>query len=140
MRALVPLLLGASMIMTSAQAQGPDGQFHDCYRVTRATIAIDADADGVAMRLGANADRFYPGRAQRMDKSARVFLRCHALTDRPLGCVVVSETLPGFDFGPAAVRIAQSGRLTAPAGIWPLDVVVAFHTTQLARPIFAGYC
>ena len=56
-------------IVLSAFAGGASAQpatFHDCIRVLRATNAIEADADGLAMRLGADADRFYPARAQRM--------------------------------------------------------------------------
>jgi hypothetical protein len=75
----------------------------------------------------------------RMEKSARVALECRAVTDRPLNCAVTWETTPGFDFGPAAVRLAEAGELTAPAGVWPIDVIVAFRRTPLAHPI-VGYC
>jgi hypothetical protein len=135
------VLAAASAVGGGAAAQPQGGPFHDCIRITRATWSITADADGAAMRLNKdNSARFYPGRAARMDKSAEVFLQCTALTDRPAHCAVVRETTPGFSFGDAAIRVAESGRLTSPAGVWPVDIVVAFRYRPLAHPIFDGYC
>jgi hypothetical protein len=89
--------------------------------------------------MGKGAGRFYPDRATRMYKSARVFLECRAVTDRPPACAVARESLPGFGFGAAAVRVAQASRLSGPAGVWPVEIVVVFRITPLAHPIVA-YC
>ena len=133
--ATLALALSASAAAVSAQP----ALMHDCYRVTRTTYAIDAAEDGVPVRLRLNASDVYPPRAMRLGKSARVVLECRAVTDRPLNCAVTSDTVPGFDFGPTAVRLAEAGKLTAPAGVWPIDVIVAFRRTPLAHPIVA-YC
>jgi hypothetical protein len=126
-------------LATVAAGQARDSQFHDCYRVTRATYAIDAAQDGVSMRLAAGAERLYPARAARFGKSARVSLECQVVADRPLRCAVTGESPPGFGFGSAAVRLAEAGRLSGPAGVWPIDVVVSFRRTPLAHPLVA-YC
>jgi len=133
--AALTLLLSASAVGASAQP----ATLHDCLRVTSATYAIDAAVDGVSMRLAAGADRLYPARAARFDKSARVSLECQAVADRPLSCAVTGESLPDFGFGPAAVRLAEAGRLAAPTGVWPVDIVVSFRRIPLAHPL-VSYC
>lgn len=136
-RAILALLLAGLPAVAAAQPQ--PGGFHDCYRVTDATYAVAADADGLALRLGGGVDQLYPARAMRMQRSAEVDLSCAAVSEHPIHCTILRETLPGFGFGAAAVRLAQASRLTGPAGVWPMDVVVTFRRTPLTKPI-VSYC
>jgi hypothetical protein len=140
MQARVAMLAFAlSVLATGATAEaGPT--LHDCLLVTDARSSVSADAGGLSLQLSAPAARLYPARAQRMDKQARVSLQCIAVTDRPMACAVTHESLAGFGFGSAAVAIAQSGRLAAPAGVWPFEVDVSFRYVVLTNPIFVGYC
>jgi hypothetical protein len=152
MRTLVPVLFGASLVATAAQAQRPDGQFHDCYTSKRpATYAIEATADGAPLRLSARAARalayrgwrfFSYGRIRGGVREARtepIELSCVAVADRPRDCIASSRFRPGRARQPNAVALesethawltadvlaAMGGaRLTEPAGVWPINIKV----------------
>jgi len=51
--------------------------------------------------------RYYPLKAQRLNKDGRVVLECKALASGVLtACSVISEDPPGYDFGDAALKMS----------------------------------
>jgi hypothetical protein len=68
-----------------------------------------------------------------------VKLECAAVNDRPLHCAMPRNALPDPSFTPAALQVASAARLSAPAGVWPLAVVVEFRRTPLPHPL-VSYC
>jgi len=47
----------------------------------------------------------YPVKAQNRGLPGRVEMLCDIRPDQSLACTVASEDPPGFDFGPAAVKV-----------------------------------
>jgi TonB family protein len=56
--------------------------------------------------------RFYPARAMERNVQGRVVLACGLRADRRLDCAVFEERPPGWEFGPAALQIAQRFQLS----------------------------
>ncbi len=61
---------------------------------------------------GEEMARYFPERAQRLERSGRATILCTVETDgRVSGCVVASEDPAGFGFGEAAIRLSKLFRM-----------------------------
>jgi hypothetical protein len=65
--------------------------------------------------------------------SARVVLRCNFIEGRPSGCVILSETPQGFNFGREALRAMSKAR-AEPDRNGQAEVPVNFGIQDLSSP------
>lgn len=103
--------LGGEVVMPSIQGQ-PD--------VSAQAAIVDDDVTEPNWLRQPNGDvfsRYYPDRAQRMEVSGRVTMRCRVTESGELTqCQIASETPAGYGFGDAALRLVPYFRLN------PLDL------------------
>ena len=122
-------------IATAAAGQPPGPGFNDCWTTVRSpAFAIDATADGVALKFDRGPNDSYPWPARRMRVTGDVELECFAVADRPRHCFVVSEPSRRIALGPTALKVMSLARLTAPSGVWPLNIDVRFHRSDPGDP------
>lgn len=101
-------------IETTTAPADPPAQIEDISTNTDAGPgpAIATIVNPHWVRRPANLQAYYPRRALQRSVEGVVQLDCRVLTTGNLQCSVLSETPSGWDFGPAALRIARDHQMT----------------------------
>jgi hypothetical protein len=129
-RALGLLLLSASLVAGTARAE----EWHDCISTQRPAYVLEATADGIPVQLDRRLRDGYLSRAERLGFTGPVELSCVAVADRPRNCVALGASPDRYDFRAATLGLMVGARLTAPVGVWPIDVDVWLRLTDRGDP------
>lgn len=100
----------AALALTAASGQAPWPEIPAPEGVAQPTVITRPD--WAAMPSGEDLARYYPDRAQRLEKEGGATILCRVgVEGRLWGCEVVAESPEGYGFGDATLKLADHFRM-----------------------------